>query len=290
MTARQKTFATLLVMALGFTGCFADLSGIHFKCSKDEPRCPAGQACDFNTGFCEPLDAFQDAQGLDAKDTKPAPDTQTDDGTAPDETQDADACVPQCQDKECGPNGCGGLCGTCGSQLESCINGKCVVPAVCGDGKCEKDKGENCGTCTQDCMCGVGEVCFNAACCTPKNCATESWECGLHSNDCGGQVRCGTCAEHQACDNGRCVDQPFCGDGTCQDTETCNSCLSDCGECCGNGTCDQDFGENCANCAADCACGQGQTCFQGSCCTPRTCQDAGAVCGPVDDWCGSGID
>ncbi|MBR57225.1 MAG: hypothetical protein CMH54_04120 [Myxococcales bacterium] len=42
-------------------------------------------------------------------------------------------CEPQCQGKECGPDGCGGNCGSC-SGVSTCINGSCVGPgASCGD-------------------------------------------------------------------------------------------------------------------------------------------------------------
>ncbi len=51
-------------------------------------------------------------------------------------------CVPDCTDKACGDNGCGGICGACG-QGESCLDGACVTGCVpscagkaCGDDGC----------------------------------------------------------------------------------------------------------------------------------------------------------
>lgn len=35
-------------------------------------------------------------------------------------------CVPQCSGRQCGSNGCGGTCGTCSSNEQSCQNGQCV--------------------------------------------------------------------------------------------------------------------------------------------------------------------
>ena len=48
--------------------------------------------------------------------------------TTPD-AQDADACEPGCTGKECGSDGCGGLCGTCGDPTKPiCDNtGTCVA-------------------------------------------------------------------------------------------------------------------------------------------------------------------
>ena len=58
-------------------------------------------------------------------------------------------CTPNCTGKVCGPDGCGGTCGTCSSSNENCVNGQCVTvkgcpwlmsnglpgtPKVCGEG------------------------------------------------------------------------------------------------------------------------------------------------------------
>ena len=42
-------------------------------------------------------------------------------------------CQPLCAGNECGPDGCGDLCGTCGEE-ESCAAGKCVSAALDCDG------------------------------------------------------------------------------------------------------------------------------------------------------------
>ena len=55
------------------------------------------------------------------------------------------------------------------------------------------------------------------------------------------------------------VDAPACGNGLCDVGEDCQSCVADCpsfligGASCGNGVCEAGDGENCVNCAQDCA-------------------------------------
>lgn len=103
-------------------------------------------------------------------------------------------CVPSCEGKTCGTDGCGGTCGTCtGGSV--CQVGKCVCSArdhkaCCGTDVCWVD---SCGT--------VGDVaetcvlsCSNASCvnCIP---ACEGRQCG--SDGCGGT--CGTCPEGEEC-------------------------------------------------------------------------------------------
>jgi hypothetical protein len=93
---------------------------------------------------------------------------------APDES-----CVPQCENKDCGADGCGGTCGTCGEGQICNTMGKCVVPVPC------------------PWECAEGETCFAGSCCRP-DCANR--ECG--SDGCGGFCgpnAHGACGEGQAC-------------------------------------------------------------------------------------------
>jgi hypothetical protein len=41
-------------------------------------------------------------------------------------------CLPECEEKECGENGCGGFCGTCGESF-GCYNYTCVQGAKSGN-------------------------------------------------------------------------------------------------------------------------------------------------------------
>lgn len=67
------------------------------------------------------------------------------------------ACTPKCDDKECGDNGCSGICGTCEAGKECDANQKCVAKAAPAPTttttECEDDS-----ECTKD-----GEVCKPAS-------------------------------------------------------------------------------------------------------------------------------
>lgn len=183
-------------------------------------------------------------------------------------------CQPSCANLQCGDDGCGGSCGVCALHNE-CQNGLCVevpwcgdgtcaanescftCPAdcgmCCGNGSCDAQYNENCLTCASDCPCTeCGNQCVAGTC---QYTACQGRECG--DDGCG--TSCGTCAEHKACQDGTCVDAPWCGDGDCNGSESCFSCPADCQACCGNLTCDDEFGETCSNCESDCGicCGNG---------------------------------
>ncbi|NMB74068.1 MAG: hypothetical protein GYA21_02940 [Myxococcales bacterium] len=83
-------------------------------------------------------------------------------------------CTPQCTGKECGPDGCGGSCGTCPAN-QTCDNaGQCIgCTPQCQGKQCGPDGcGGECGTC------GAGEVCDSSGVCQEVgkssgcNCAT----------------------------------------------------------------------------------------------------------------------
>lgn len=93
-------------------------------------------------------------------------------------------CTPDCKDKTCGDNGCGGSCGTCGNNEE------------CKEGNCECTVGsEAC----QDVCCDIGAICFEDKCCTPD---CDGKDCG--DDGCGGS--CGTCTGGKSCVQGQCED------------------------------------------------------------------------------------
>jgi hypothetical protein len=47
-------------------------------------------------------------------------------------------CVPSCEGKECGPDGCGGSCGKCAGG-QPCINGRCQCIPACSGKECGDD-------------------------------------------------------------------------------------------------------------------------------------------------------
>jgi hypothetical protein len=65
-------------------------------------------------------------------------------------------CVPDCEGKVCGDDGCGVSCGECTGPQEECQNGKCVCQPDCAGKECGPDGcGGNCGQCPSGCECGT---------------------------------------------------------------------------------------------------------------------------------------
>ena len=108
--------------------------------------------------------------------------TDTDEDAGDEGDGEGPECVPACEGKDCGGDGCGGLCGSCGAN-ESCTAGLCAcVPAcegkTCGDDGC----GGSCG------LCASGESCVEGGCvcvptCTAPGCDTS---CDGVDDDCDG--------------------------------------------------------------------------------------------------------
>ena len=93
-------------------------------------------------------------------------------------------CRPNCVERTCGNDGCGGSCGACGG----------------------------------------GEICRSGTCCVPESRgATCAGRCGTRTNNCGQPVECATCAGGQVClSNGSCAiactnnnDCDACSGGAC---------------------------------------------------------------------------
>jgi hypothetical protein len=98
-------------------------------------------------------------------------------------------CLPSCGGKSCGPDGCGGECGTCSSN-QVCQTGQCVCVPSCSGKQCGSDGcGGVCGTCQ------TGTSCSNGQCVCAKQCSGKT--CG--PDGCGGT--CGTCSATQYCYN-----------------------------------------------------------------------------------------
>ena len=57
-----------------------------------------------------------------------------------------DCCKPECEGKECGPDGCGGRCGECPGVDAGCSGGLCICNADCLGKECGSDGcGGTCG-------------------------------------------------------------------------------------------------------------------------------------------------
>ena len=117
------------------------------------------------------------------------------------------ACEPQCGGKQCGPDGCGGACGVCGSEQTCTAAGQCegqCTPScagiVCGPDGC----GGQCGTC------GTGQMCESGQCVCEPQCADNGMPRFCGDDACGGS--CGTCGNSYVCSNP-------------EDTTTSSSCV-----------------------------------------------------------------
>jgi len=97
-----------------------------------------------------------------------------------------DLCIPDCVNKECGDDGCGGSCGVCGSNME-CNLGRCECKSGYGDcdnnkiNGCESNLREDpahCSACFINC--GWNSVCNNGVCGCKKGYANcnENWADG----------------------------------------------------------------------------------------------------------------
>lgn len=142
---------------------------------------------------------------------EPPQDTSATDGFTPSDG----ACEPDCVDKTCGSDGCGGICGYCTYPLVCDAAGLCVevCEPQCEDKVCGPDGcGGQCAPgCDEDLVCGDDGLCYQAACepdCTNKVCGEDG---------CGGD--CGICASPKVCVSGGCALGP-CGTidavGECQ--------------------------------------------------------------------------
>jgi hypothetical protein len=143
--------------------------------------CPQGETCDVD-GMCQP-DVCQSQCGARQCGADPGCPGQfcgALGGACPQgETCNAQGmcqtvCVPQCQGRECGSDGCGGTCGECTGAGEVCVvaTGLCVeCTQDCGTAVCGVDPvcGASCGTCqVGGCVDGQCDPCFgvdDVGCC-----------------------------------------------------------------------------------------------------------------------------
>jgi hypothetical protein len=201
-------------------------------------------------------------------------------------------CVPICEGKSCGSDGCDGSCGDLDTGCEggsACdpSTGQCACVPDCDGKSCGDDGcGDTCGDCpTEPCMvysCGDGGTCTSM------------------TKDCDDSDPCTT----DGCEADTCTHAPVvCDDSNLCTVETCNSSTGDCdAEPVTDGVlCDDDnvattleacFGGQCG-CTADCTgkqCGDDGcggdcgACTTGDLCSPTACDITSSQCvvEPID--------
>ncbi len=185
------------------------------------------------------------------------------------------SCMPNCNDRACGSDGCGGTCGECGDD-QRCTGGECSdEPCPEGTNDCGGvcsilgEDPDNCGLCGRACPRDEGRIaeCLNAECyltCPGSRGLGLTIDLNSDPNNCG---RCGNrCpsigGQAPQCDAGTCVDpcaemgQVGCGDA-CVDTQFDPFNCGDCGRVCptaNNGSPVCEFGECGDPCGGDAMC------------------------------------
>lgn len=234
-----------------------------------------------------------------------------DSGNEPSDIEsDYAACVPACDGRECGDDGCGGKCGNCPQAAPICTDaGLCVVtclPACDGKEYGPDGCGGTCGNCPQAApYCGDSGMCNTQ--CAPS---CSGRECG--DDGCGGS--CGQCpAAAPICSFGGVCQQACapdcsgkqCGDdgcngscGLCPDTtpycQPDGSCAGMCNPNCVDKVCGDDgCGGSCGQCPGSSQCAAGAcvdpACLTKNCGPGGTCSvvNGQALCqcsGPAYDW------
>ena len=156
------------------------------------------------------------------------------------ESQDSGcgACTQNCIGKECGPDGCGGVCGTCAANQMCNPAGHCTGQPNCHNNNTGCDL---CGA-TTGCSCPTGYTCKNNVCLSQLSCKCVNQAVSSSYDVCQNPrgTAFNTCCTQgsETCCSGACQADPTqnkltCGYGPCcnKDTQTC------CGSGMSNRTC-----------------------------------------------------
>lgn len=207
-------------------------------------------------------------------------------------------CIPHCETKQCGDDGCGGSCGECG-EGETCTNGACLALAASCDGLCGGQAPAGCfcdAVCKEygDCCADVDTFCDFAA---PEPAAAPAPDsCEEH---CGGQAPAGCWCDSLCTGFGDC-----CGDYSNFCLGATTSCEGGCGKLAITGCyCDvlcETYHDCCEgyfkNCAGGCSCdglecgddGCGESC--GECGDSEVCDSSGQCVPKQIGWGCSALD
>ncbi len=206
-------------------------------------------------------------------------------GAAPVGAPPLACCVPQCAGgKNCGDDGCGGVCGTCGPGKVCGSNQICACTLSCDDNQiCTTDDCDatgcthtnNSAPCTLGDQCSLNDACSNGKCASggTKDCS-DSDPCTIDA--CDSAKGCVHTAVN--CDDGNsCTTDSCAADNSCVHTNTASACddLDACtvSDTCSNGAC----------------AGTSKTCNDGNVCTADSCNpSSGCVFSPLTVACDDG--
>ena len=250
------------------------------------------------------------------------------DNSGPDASPDVgsgevEPCEPECGGKECGPDGCGGVCGECSGGYQCGSTGKCVCLPDCGGKECGANGcGGLCGKCLE------GELCLEGKCepawecttieeCFPYVCQVDAGKCAPCTSDAhcapagavcepltGLCVECvldQDCSPFHYCEDNVCVALPPCQiDADCEEGQICDPETGQCFQCapqCGGKMCGSDgCGGQCGSCQPEELCVEGKCEEPAACtgpedCTPFVCDPATGKCAKCteDTQCGEGM-
>ena len=252
---------------------------------------PADSAEAVDPGDVGPTDPGVEAatEEVGGRDESQAEEVSLDEGTdlEADAADDAEAevevpCVPDCEDRQCGSDGCDGVCGFC-------EYGFLCVPAT-GQCKeyCEKKcDGKVCGPdgCGGDCPpgCEDNEECSPIFTCVPKSCVKQCDGKVCGPDGCG--LTCGECGDGFVCTkDGQCTE-----DTSCHEVTEIGQCIGSERQWCEGAVLKKEVCDT----AAGYVCGYDNNALKYMCRKPEVCvpQCTGKVCGPDgcpgDGTCGT---
>ena len=199
----------------------------------------------------------------------------------------AEPCVPACADADCGSDGCGGVCGSCG-------DGDPCTQDVCDGGTCAHLPTPGCCLSAADCSDGdpcTADVCTQSTCefVALPNCCSSDASCDdgvpCTTDVCGFGAKCqhlgaaGCCTSDADCALVDPCASAVCLGGSCKSFQPPGCCTSD-ADCVAVGTCEEALCVDgaCLTSPLPGCCAAADDCSDGDPCTHDSCDVASETC------------